>query len=113
VAKRNKQTGTPNPKNYSKGSGKINRTRSPWGTPGVAARVKGAWGKVYGSSRRQSRPAPEERGMQYPVNQPSQWPVEIDRVNHTLAPPLSGYVTNVANKNNAAVEHAYTRAKYQ
>lgn len=113
MAKRNRQTGTPNPKNYSRGSGKITKTRMPWGTPGVAARAKGMLGKVSGSSRRQSRPAPEERGMQYPKNQPSQWPVMPDYVNHTLAPPSSGYTSNVAAKNNAAVEHAYTRAGYQ
>lgn len=114
MAKRNKQTGTPNPKNYTKGSSRLSKTMNPWGKP-VARKAKGLLGRVSGSSVRKSRSAPElapqTRG--YPKNQPSQWPVMPDYVNHTRTPSLSGVNNTTAASHNAAVERAYTRAGYQ
>lgn len=106
------QTGTPNSKNYSKGSGRISRIMNPWGTP-FGKKSKGSIGKVSGSSTRMARPAPEQRGMQYPANQPWAWPVVPDEIGHTAAPDPFGITAQVRTNVNASIEHAYTRAGYQ
>jgi hypothetical protein len=109
VAKRNKQTGTPSTKFSGK---KAKRSLPPWGLP-VPARFKAAFGNVSGTSRRKATPAPELKGMNYQHNDPTQWPVEPDYVNHTRAPDPYGITDTVRTNYNAAIEHAYTRAKYQ
>lgn len=104
------QLGKPSTRFTGKLASKI---RSPWGTPGVGRKLKGSIGKVYGSSTRQQKPDSQRFSMDYPRNDPLMWPVEVDRVGHTKAPPQSGMTTAKINANNAAVEHAFTRAKYQ
>lgn len=112
----NKRTGTKNSRNIT---GKLarkvgKRIRTPWGSPNIPLRYKTS-PRPSGSSRRQSRSAPElaPQTKGYPVNQPSQWPVEPDYVNHTLAPSHSGLNSTTAASHNSAVENAYKRAGYQ
>lgn len=109
-----KQTGSPGKTDYSRKGKRASRIINPWGRP-IPARISSAWGRVSGSSRRQSTPSPElaPQTKGYPRNKPSEWPVVTDVVGHTKAPPTSGYTSAVAAANNAAVEHAFTRAKYQ
>jgi len=109
-----KQTGTKNKKSFTgRLAKKYKRTLNPWGGPNIPMRFRRN-SKPSGSSTREPRPdpalAPQTRG--YPVNQPSQWPVEPDHANYTVPPPLSGYTSDVADAHNAAVEHAYERAGY-
>lgn len=108
-----KQTGTVNKKDYTGKARKISKLIMPWGRP--IPKSQRSTGRVSGSSTRQSHSdpslAPQTRG--YPRNKPSQWPVEPDFVNHTLAPPLSGVNQSVSDVHNASVENAYKRAGYQ
>lgn len=105
-----KQLGTRN-KKITGGKSKTRRLLPPWGR--AVRGGKSSSGTVGGSTRKPQSPDPSLRGMQYPANQPHQWPVEPDFEDHTLAPPSSGYTSDVAAKHNAAVENAYTRAGYQ
>lgn len=110
---RKSQLGTVNKKDITRKGGKARRILPPWGRA-IPFRNRST-SRVSGSSTRASRPdsslAPQTKG--YPRNKPSQWPVEPDFVNHTLAPPQSGYTSTVAAANNTAVENAYKRAGYQ
>lgn len=117
MPKRNKQTGTPSRKSITgKLSRKVGkRIMHPWGGPNIPQRSSRGRTVSGGSSSRQSRPdaslSPQTKG--YPKNQPSQWPVEPDYVNHTLSPSTSGLNNTTAASHNAAVENAYKRAGYQ
>lgn len=110
---RKSQLGGINKKNFTGKRAKKSRvTLNPWGGPNLPWR-KSKTSKPSGSSRKPATPDPQERGMQYEANKPYQWPVEPDLDNHTLPPSLSGLNSTTIASNNAAVEHAYTRAGYQ
>jgi hypothetical protein len=111
MAKRNKQTGTPNSKSIGASGKKWAKSLNPWGKPTPKRSVPS--GGVGSTTKKKPRMDPQLLGMKYPPNDPLLWPVEIDKVNHTQAPPTSGINAAVIAKNNAAVENAYTRAKYQ
>jgi hypothetical protein len=116
MAKRNKQTGTPSSKDITRKGSKATKIKNPWGGPNIPKRNPSKRANaVSGSSRRQAKSAPElaPQTKGYPANQPSQWPVVPDYAGHTRTPSLSGVNTTTAASHNAAVEHAYTRAKYQ
>lgn len=112
-----KQTGSKSTKNITgRLASKVGkRIRNPWGGPNIPQRSSRGKTVSGGSSTRQSRPdaslSPQTKG--YPKNQPSQWPVEPDYVNHTLSPSTSGLNNTTAASHNAAVENAYKRAGYQ
>lgn len=108
-----KQTGSKNKKDITRKGKKMKRTLNPWGGPNKPAKFNGS-GTVQGSSTRKSNPSPQlsPQTKGYPGNQPSQWPIEPDYVNHTLPPPLSGMDQDYADTHNAAVNHAFTRAGY-
>jgi hypothetical protein len=114
AAKKGKGTGTPNKKPIGASARKYANTLNPWGGPNIPkGAVPKSVGNPSGSSMRKPTPDPQLRGMDYPANDPLLWPVEIDKVNHTRQPSSSGISSTVINKNNTAVEQAYTRAKYQ
>lgn len=102
-----KQTGTPS----KFGQRKSRKLINPWGK-NVPMKFKRKSVVGRGQSTRKSTPDSQLFGMQYPKNKPSQWPVEIDFVNHTTQPSLSGYTSDVADTNNTAVNHAFKRAGY-
>jgi hypothetical protein len=118
-----KQLGSKNTRAIGAAFKKFGKTLNPWG-PNIPVRRVGhtndlgqsrtARGNTaYGSSTKKPTPAPELKGMQYTKNDPTQWPVEPDYVNHTRAPDPYGITSTVVTNVNKAVEDAYTRAKYQ
>ena len=110
---RGKATGTPNRKSIGASARRFARTLNPWGFNVPKKSVPKGTNFAGGSSMRKPVPDPSLRGMDYPVNDPLQWPVLIDTVNHVRQPSTSGINANVIAKNNAAVEEAYHRAGYQ
>jgi hypothetical protein len=112
AAKKGSGTGTPNKKSIGASAKKWANTLNPWGGPNIP-KVPVVRLAPSGSSMRQPIPDPSLKSMDYPPNDPLLWPVIPDRVGYTRPPSHSGINTNVINKNNAAVEQAYTRAHYQ
>lgn len=110
---RKSQIGGKNKRSITRKAKRYAGTLNPWGGPNIPKKTRSKGKSTGGSTVRQSKPSPQLKGMSYPANQPSQWPVEPDFVNHTLPPPLSGLTPDVAVSHNASVEHAYKRAGYQ
>lgn len=109
-----KQTGTPNKKPIGASGKKYGKTTNPWGGPNIPkGPVPKGTNSASGSSMNKPIPDPSLFRMDYPPNDPLYWPVEIDTVNHIRQPSTSGITAAVIAKNNAAVEHAYTRDGYQ
>lgn len=121
-AKKGKQTGTKNTRSIAKAQ-KRTTTVDPWGpivpnrrvgkTNGLGQSQNAKMNTTAGSATRKPTPAPELRSMQYPKNDPLQWPVEIDTATHTRQPSVSGVTSTVITNVNQSIENAYTRAKYQ
>jgi hypothetical protein len=109
---RGKQTGTPNKKSIGASARKFARTLNPWGFNVPKGRVPKGVSSAGGSSMRKPVPAPQLKGMEYDGSDPLAWPV-VPNVANGRQPSVSGINANVIAKNNAAVEQAYTRAKYQ
>ena len=113
AAKKGKGTGSPNTKSIGASARKWGSTLNPWGKNIPMRGIAKTFGSPSGSSMKKPHPDPSLKGMDYPANDPLLWPVEIDKINHTKAPPTSGISPAVINKNNLAVEQAYHRAGYQ
>jgi hypothetical protein len=109
---RGKQTGTPNKKSIGASARRFARTLNPWGFNVPKRGVPKGVSSPGGSSMRKPVPDPQLKGMDYPTNDPLYWPV-VPNVANGRQPSTSGINANVIAKNNAAVENAYTRAKYQ
>jgi hypothetical protein len=113
AAKKGKGTGTPNKKSVGASGKKFGSTLNPWGGPNIPKpQVPKSVGSASGSSMRKPVPDSQLRGMDYPANDPLLWPV-VPNVANGRQPSSSGITPAVIAKNNAAVEQAYTRAKYQ
>jgi len=110
---RGSRTGTPNTHSIGASAKKFARTLNPWGFNVPKGQVPKGVSSAGGSSMRKPIPDPQLRSMDYPINDPLQWPVEIDTVNHIRQPSTSGINAAVIAKNNSAVEEAYHRAGYQ
>lgn len=123
AAKRGKQTGTKNTKRIGAALKKFGKTINPWGpivpntrigkTNGIGQTASGRGNFTGGSSTRKPTASPQLRGMDYPRNDPTQWPVEPDFVNHTRAPDPYGITPTVIANVNKSIEDAYTRDGYQ
>jgi hypothetical protein len=117
-----KQTGSKNTKAIG-GKQKKTTIVDPWGpivpnrrvgkTNGIGQSSRARMNTTGGSAARKPTPDPALKSMNYPKNDPLQWPVEIDTVNHTRQPSVSGVTSTVVTNVNQSIENAYTRAKYQ
>jgi hypothetical protein len=112
---RGKQTGSPNTKPLGASGKKPSKTLNPWGGPNIpkGSVPKGTNSAGPASSMAKPTPDPQIYGMDYKPNDPLYWPVELSALNYIRQPSTSGVNANVIAKNNAAVEHAYTRDHYQ
>lgn len=118
-----KQLGGKNTKPIGASLKKFAKTINPWGpnVPNKRIGLTGAIGQsmrtrantTYGSATKKPTPAPELKGMQYPKNDPTAWPVEPDFVNHTRAPDPFGITAQVITNVNKSIEDAYHRDGYQ
>ena len=98
----------------------VSRVLAPWGKPlpKTTARRTNAAGQSVAKTKRPSgssmrRPTPDAslRGMNYPKNDPLQWPLESPSVRSDLNKP-SGMDQDKADFNNDAVNRAYQRGGY-
>jgi hypothetical protein len=111
---RGKATGTPNTKPIGASGKNFGTTLNPWGGPNIPkGSVPKGTNNAGGSSMRKPVPDPQLFDTGVRSSDPLEWPVELDLVNHTRQPSTSGITQAVIDKNNAAVEHAYTRDGYQ
>jgi hypothetical protein len=105
-----KGTGTP-----SRLGGRIaRRILNPWGDnmrQGRLAPLTGtttARNRASGSSRKAQQIDPSRLSMSYPANDPAQWPVIPDPTTGRRGNPSTNTQAK-ADRNNAAVNHAYLR----
>lgn len=120
-AKRGKQTGTQNKRAFG-GKQKRTNTVDPWGpivpntrvgkVNAIGQSVRALINSTRGSATRKPKPAPQLFKMDYPANDPLAWPVEIDTVNHTRQPSVSGVTPTVITNVNKAVNNAFKRDGY-
>ena len=117
-----KQTGTKNTRAIGAAFKKFGKTINPWGpnvpnkriglTNAIGQSVTGRGSTTTGSSTKKPTIDPSLRGMNYPKNDPTQWPIENPPGSFNTQDPFG--LTSQARANiNASVEHAYTRDGYQ
>ena len=99
-----KQTGTPSTWGQS---GKASKSVDPWGKPQPKKPPAKARNSVKGSSRKQATPDPQLKGMDYPPNDPRQWPI----VGAKRPSPTAPTQANV-DRQNAIVNNAFKRGGY-
>jgi len=110
---------------FGNAAGGTTRTvRNPWGNVAPQATATGTTPQgntrsravLRGSAIRRPTPDPQLWGMSYRANDPVAWP-QVKLVGGVIVPdkagPASGMTAAKATRNNAIVEHAYTRAGYQ
>lgn len=83
---------------------------APWGKP-ITRSTRSRGSTPRGSAHRRPKPDPQLRGMDYPPNDPLQWPIESPAVRGDLPKP-SGMTANKATFNNTVVNKAFQRGGY-
>ena len=92
------RTGTPS----KLGGSKAKSTLNPWGKNTAQGTTRKA--APSGTARKRGTPAADLFKMNYPANDPAQWPIEGDKRLSPTAPTQAK-----ADFHNAAVNHAYLR----
>jgi hypothetical protein len=121
-AKRGSQTGSKNTRSIGAAFKKFGRTINPWG-PNVPNRRVGLTNSIgqtsrsrtnstRGSATRMPRPDPSLRGVDYPPNDPVQWPIENLPGSHTPQQDPFGLNDTIRSNINTSINHAFKRAGY-
>lgn len=105
---RKSQKGTPSL--FGGARGAVRNVLAPWGSP-ITKSTRSRGSTPRGSSTRRSKPDPSLRGMDYPPNDPLQWPIEVPAVRGDLPLP-SGMTQSKADFNNEIVTNAFIRGGY-
>jgi hypothetical protein len=120
-AKHGKQTGTPSKTTYG-GKQRRKTTVDPWGpiipnrligkVNGIGQSIRGRLNLTRGSATRKPVPDASLKGMKYPANNPTQWPIQNPPGTYTKQQDPYGITPTVITNVNAAINHAYKRAGY-